>query len=73
MPCFPENGRNNCSFVSVLSVVSVSGSLVILTFSFGSSFLIMLLNSQLLFVIGVDQSIYELIFLLHCTKNEVFH
>ena len=33
----------------------------------------LLLNSQLLFVVGVDQSIHKLIFLLHCTKNEVFH
>ena len=41
MPCFPENGRNNCSFVSLLSVVLVCGSLVISTFSFSSSFLIM--------------------------------
>ena len=41
MSCFPENGRN-CSFVSPLSVLLVFGSLVILTFSFSSLFLIML-------------------------------
>ena len=29
MPCFPESGKNNCSFVSLLSVVLVCGSLVI--------------------------------------------
>ena len=40
MPCFPENGRNNCSFVSLLPVVLVCGSLLILTFSFSSSLII---------------------------------
>ena len=39
MPFFPKNWRNNCSFVSLLSVVLVCGSFVLLTFSFCSSFL----------------------------------
>ena len=34
MPCFTENGSNNSSFVSLLSVVLVCGSLVILTLMF---------------------------------------
>ena len=44
MPCFPENGRNNCSFVSLWSVVLLCGSLVIFRFSFCSSFLIYVFN-----------------------------
>ena len=40
MPCFPKKGRNTCNFVSLLSVELVCGSLVILTFSFCSSYLI---------------------------------
>ena len=72
IPCFPENGRHNCSFVSLMSVVFGCGLFVMLTFSFSCSFLIMFfncpslvivyfykilfLNTQVLHVIGVDKS-----------------